>query len=171
MELIRYKTGMEFHGGKYCMSIFLICLLNSCVVDKMDCRLRIDNQLQHDIYIGVTTKNDPFEKERFIKTFNIILKESRSYPKQVEISKTKKNCKEFFCLDPSETVEANKLYLYLFDVNSLIKNFDENLNPEHFNDYHVLYYTIDHMDSINWEIALDSLQLKKASPFHGNSKF
>jgi len=158
MGSIIYKTGNRIN--KYFSVIFLLWIMNSCNIDVRDCRLTVVNKMQRDVYIDVTTLNDSYKKQEFIKAFNVNLLGNREYPTQVEISSTKINDRGVHCLNPGETEHAKMFYVYIFNIDSLITNYDQKTDIERIDDYHILCYSIEELDSLKWEISIDSLAFR-----------
>lgn len=166
MVSTQFKTGMEFHINIFFKFITLILIINSCVFDKMDCKSVVQNRLGVDIYIGISAQNDSSERDAFISDFNFEMDGYKADPKLRRLNIIENNSKRRYCLNPAETKNTKGLYVFIFNVDSLYKSYNLNLSSKYFNDYHVLYYTIDHLDSIKWEITIDSLEIKKSTSFH-----
>jgi len=98
MDLTEYKTKSLVLIYKLEWVAILCFIINSCVVDQMDCILIVNNQIQRDIFYGVSSRNDAFEKYQFIKAFNLNLKDSRVYPTRVKISASEYGSKKIIVL-------------------------------------------------------------------------
>ena len=78
----------------------------------------------------------------------------------MEISFTKINDRGVHCLNPSETAHAKMFYVYIFNIDSLITSHDQKIDIERINDYHILCYSIEEVDSLKWEISIDSSEFR-----------
>ena len=130
-------------------------------MDKMDCRLVLENKMQRDIFYRVSSRNNILEKSSFIQDFSNNVQLCLKYPEMGPLLQ-KVNKKEKYCLKPSITENFDRLYIYIFDADSLTRYYNQNLDMQNFNDYHVIPISRELLDSLKWEITLDSLLLKKA---------
>jgi hypothetical protein len=153
-----YKIGNRIK--KYFLTFFLLWFINSCTIDKMDCRLVVINQMKRDIYICTTARSNTSEKLQCIKNFNVVLQGYKESPAELKISSTKINSRKVCCMKPGETQHAEMIYVYIFNIDSLIRSYEQKLDIEHFDDYHVLCYSIEELESLKWEITLDSLEFR-----------
>jgi len=160
MECKTYRIGTECLGRIGVFIFILSILLKSCVCDRMDFRLVIENKLEYDISVLVSEKNDSNVINTHIRCFNSNLKSSRSNPNVPILDVVGKNCQESISLNPDFVEQTKGLFIIIFLVNSLESSYDQRTDLKKGVDYKIFYYSRKQLEANNWKVIVDDKSFK-----------